>query len=310
MSTAEWQTSFAERMHRFSPRKGSAEQRIIDYIHAHPEKAAFSSASAIGKETDTSDASVIRTIQKLGYAGMRDFREELRSVTGHTEPLVPASRDDNRGGERKRGMSARALYTELREMIVTGSLGLETHVTESQLAGIFGVSRTPVREAVRMLEQSGIVVRDHRGITTPRQTKTQVNELYDAHILLHSALAKRAAERRTDADLHTMRSMNEIMRRMPLDQAGSVEAKIANSRFHESVYDAARDRTLGTLLRQLTDRLDVWSGTTLDAPGRWIESLDEHDALVDAIEARDADSAIAIITQHLETARRIRLSLI
>lgn len=309
MSAETWEAKFSERVRNLSPQKGSVEQRVLDYIRAHPVEVSSAAASTIGKVTRTSGASVIRTVQKLGYGGLKEFREDLKTFLGIEDRPPSATQEDTKRST-PRKMSVRALYAEIREMILLGSLNPEGNVTESQLANMFGVSRTPVREAVRMLEQGGIVVRDHRGITTPKQTPRLINEMYDAHILLHSALARRAAERRTDADLHLMRLRNQVMRDIPVEQAGSVEAKLANGRFHESIYDAARDRILGLLIRQLTDRLDVWSGTTLDAPGRWAESLDEHDAMVDTIARWDGEAAAEVAEKHLETARRIRLCVI
>jgi len=195
-------------------------------------------------------------------------------------------------------------------MIMTGELTSGVHVTEAELAARLGVSRTPVREALRTLERNGLVVRSHLGITIPTQSRAEMNEVYDAHILLNGALLRRASERRSATDIDTLRHLNDQMRSLPPEQSGSWDAAAANRRFHEATWEIARDRTLQALVRQLNDQLDLWPGTTLNAPGRWLDSLDEHDQLVDAIEARDGVEAEAIITRHLEAARRIRHTLL
>ncbi|MFD6054332.1 FCD domain-containing protein [Agromyces sp. NPDC060279] len=301
--------TLGQRLAASPARAGSAERRILDHIAARPGEVLFASASEIGHATGTSDASVIRTVQRLGYPGLKDFKSALRASLDQGTISAAMRENDGAAGrtsEPRRRVATPDVYAELRELILTGGISTDRYVTEVELAARFGVSRTPVREALRILEQKGLIVRDHRGVRAPVQTRAEMNELYDAHILLNSALVRRACERRTTADIETMRTLNRVMRELPLERAGSQEAAAANRRFHEASWDAARDRTLGVLVRQLNDQLDQWSGTTLDEPGRWPQSLDEHDAIIDAIEQRDAERAEAIVTAHLEAARRIR----
>jgi DNA-binding GntR family transcriptional regulator len=304
-------SSVAARIGAVSARAGSAQHRIFDHVARHPTDVLLSSANEIAAAVGASDATVIRTVQKLGYNGLREFKEDLRaavSVAAPTRPK-PQPRRASRPATGRRSIP-RDMHAELREMIMAGELTSGVHVTESELAARLGVSRTPVREALRTLERNGLVVRSHQGITVPTQTRAEMNEVYDAHILLNGALVRRASERRSATDVDTLRQLNDAMHRMPVELAGSWEAAAANRRFHEATWEIARDRTLQALVRQLNDQLDLWPGTTLNAPGRWVESLDEHDLLIDAIEARDADEAEAVATRHLEAARRIRHTLL
>lgn len=305
-------SSVATRIGAVNARAGSAQRRIVDYVARHPTDALLSSANEIAAAVGTSDATVIRTVQKLGYHGLREFKEDLRAAVNGAGPARPRTSSPRRSPRAANGRRSapRDMHAELREMIMSGELTSGVHVTESELAARLGVSRTPVREALRTLERNGLVVRSHQGITVPAQTRAEMNEVYDAHILLNGALVRRASERRSATDVDTLRQLNDAMHAMPVELAGSWEAAAANRRFHEATWEIARDRTLQALVRQLNDQLDLWPGTTLNAPGRWVESLAEHDQLIDAIEGRDADGAEAIATRHLEAARRIRHSLL
>ncbi|MDF2823340.1 MAG: hypothetical protein K0R68_748 [Mycobacterium sp.] len=304
-------SSVIARFSALDARAGSAQQRILEYLSQHPTDALLASASKIGASVGASDATVIRTVQKLGYPGLREFKEALRAAL--VNPSAPRSTRPPRRSPTsvtgRRG-APRDMHAELRQMIMTGELTSGVHVTEAELAARLGVSRTPVREALRTLERNGLVVRSHLGITIPTQSRAEMNEVYDAHILLNGALLRRASERRSATDIDTLRHLNDQMRSLPPEQSGSWDAAAANRRFHEATWEIARDRTLQALVRQLNDQLDLWPGTTLNAPGRWLDSLDEHDQLVDAIEARDGVEAEAIITRHLEAARRIRHTLL
>lgn len=305
-------SSVAARIGAVSARPGSAQHRILDHVARHPTDVLLSSANEIGAAVGASDATVIRTVQKLGYDGLREFKEDLRVAVDAAAPGRPRPHTPRRTSRLTNGRKnpPRDMHAELRQMIMAGELTSGVHVTESELAARLGVSRTPVREALRTLERNGLVVRGHQGITVPTQSRAEMNEVYDAHILLNGALVRRASERRSATDVDTLRQLNDTMHRMPAELAGSWEAAAANRRFHEATWEIARDRTLQALVRQLNDQLDLWPGTTLNAPGRWEESLVEHDLLIDAIEARDADEAEAIAAKHLEAARRIRHALL
>lgn len=303
-------SSVAARIGSLDAPEGSAQQRFLAYVTQHPTDVLLSSANEIAAAVGTSDATVIRTVQKLRYVGLRDFKEDLRDglsvgAAARSQPRVPR---EDRLVPRK--SPNRDMYAELRQMIMAGELTAGVHVTETELAARLGVSRTPVREALRTLELNGLVVRSHLGITIPSQSRAEMNEVYDAHILLNGALVRRASERRSATDVEMLRQLNDALRAIPPDQTGSWDAAAGNRRFHEATWEIARDRTLRALVRQLNDQLDLWPGTTLNAPGRWAESLAEHDQLVDAIEARDGEQAEQIITTHLEAARRIRHTLL
>ncbi|MDA3146830.1 FCD domain-containing protein [Leucobacter sp. UCMA 4100] len=304
--------SLLDRVRQLDPKPQSAEGRVIAYVLAAPDQAIMESAMRIGQESGVSDASVIRTANKLGYAGLRDMKHAIRDYLSNGKP-VTEQRRSIRSVPPATVTNARIaqsdVHEELRRQILTGELASGVRVTEAELADRLGVSRTPIREAVRLLEQSQLIVRDHRGITVPVQTVDEMIEQYDAYILLNSALVRKACTNRKEGDLLAMRRINQEMRELTGDDQVIELLADGNRRFHAATWKASGDRTLISLVRFLSDQLDRWNGTTLTAPGRREESLQQHEDLTDAIDRREGDLAVAIISSHLHRARQIRQEL-
>lgn len=201
-----------------------------------------------------------------------------------------------------------AIYTDLRSDILAGVLPPGTPAREVALAERFGVSRTPVREALRRLEHDRLLVASSRGLVVRSVDPTEVIQVYDVRILLEGEAAREAAEARNAADLLRLESLLERDRSM-VDPSDSTRTS-TNMEFHESVWAATHNEVLQDLLRRLTVHLVRAPHSTLSAPGRWEQALDEHAALVEAIRRRDADTACSIASEHMSSAREIRLQLL
>lgn len=304
--------SLLDRVRLLEPKAQSAEGRVIAYVLASPDQAMLESAIRIGQGAGVSDASVIRTANKLGYSGLREMKHAIRDYRSNGKPEAEQRRTVTVPGAPTpigTKVAQGDVHEELRRQILTGELPSGVRVTEAELAERLGVSRTPIREAVRLLEQSQLVVRDHRGITVPVQTVDEMIEQYDAYILLNSALVRKACAHRKEADLVAMRRINQEMRSLPEGREMIEPLAEGNRRFHAATWKASGDRTLISLVQFLSDQLDRWNGTTLTAPGRREESLQQHEDLTEAIDRREGDLAVAIISAHLLRARQIRQEL-
>jgi DNA-binding GntR family transcriptional regulator len=197
------------------------------------------------------------------------------------------------------------VYARIRDDIVAGALAPGEPLVEIAMAGRYGTSRTPVREALRRLEQDGLVERAERGMRVRARSPEEVLEIYDVRIGLEATAARWAAARRTELDLVRLRGVHQRMAELdPVDPAAMAEA---NRRFHETLWTAGHNGTLVDLLRHLSAHLTRYPATTLTSPGRWAAVLDEHARLIDAVAARDADGAAGIAEEHRAAAREIRL---
>ncbi|QBI19908.1 GntR family transcriptional regulator [Egibacter rhizosphaerae] len=202
-----------------------------------------------------------------------------------------------------RGSGAREAYEGLRTAILAGRLAAGSALVEDSLAARFGVSRTPVREALRRLEQDGLVQRaPHGGLEVRRYSADELDEVYEIRQLLEGYAARRAAEARRSSDLARIDTAHEQMAALR-DEADGATRIAANERFHRAIWDAARKPTL----RQSIERLHLHSvhHTTLADPERWAAALREHAAVRDAIAERDPEAAAEAMSGHLATGREV-----
>jgi DNA-binding GntR family transcriptional regulator len=201
-----------------------------------------------------------------------------------------------------------SLYHELLEQMLGGDLAPGSILIESSLAKRFGVSRTPVREALRMLEQDGLLERVNRGMRVRATSAEEVLEIYSVRAILEGEAARRAALHATDYDIATMERLLTTM--ASADVTKPNELATINRTFHSAIWHAAKNHTLLDLLERLAVHLRRYPATTYTQPGRWEEAREEHQLLFEAIRARDAGEAGRLGEQHIQTARNVRLKML
>ncbi|MGW5237491.1 GntR family transcriptional regulator [Monashia sp. NPDC004114] len=197
-------------------------------------------------------------------------------------------------------------YEMLRSAILKGELQPGQQLVEANLAEWAGVSRTPIREALRRLQQDGLIARTERGMVVKERSPEDILDIYDTRLVLEGFAGRTAADRRTDYDLRAMRKWLEQGDKVTSDSQGLVEANLG---FHASIWRATHNESLIDVLERLNLHLARYPETTLAVAGRWAEARGEHRELVDAIEARDGDRAEEIATKHFAEARDIRLTI-
>lgn len=198
-------------------------------------------------------------------------------------------------------------YEKIKAAILSGTLAPGQPLVETSLASWCGVSRTPIREALRRLQQDGLIDRSERGMAVRARSPEEILDIYDTRLVLEAMAARVAADRRTAHDLRTLR--------LWLDRGGEVDAADGpgmvevNQGFHSAVWRASHNEALIDLLDRLNLHLARYPGTTLSSPGRWDTARREHEKLTDAIEQRDGEAAHEIAFGHFVAARDIRLAL-
>lgn len=197
------------------------------------------------------------------------------------------------------------VYQQLREAIVTGELPAESALTELNLAAQYNVSRTPVREALRRLEQDGLVERGPRGMQVRGRSPEEILEIYEVRITLEGAAARAAAERRTELDLMRLEQVHATMIETSRDDPKALAA--TNRKFHETLWAMSHNGTLVDLLGRLHSHLSRYRETTLAYRDRWDAVLEEHTRLIEAIRAGDKEEAGRIAEEHMVAARTVRL---
>jgi DNA-binding GntR family transcriptional regulator len=207
--------------------------------------------------------------------------------------------------EPARRVSSREVYERLRREILGGLLPPGTALREIALAERYGVSRTPVREALRRLEHDKLLEAGDRGLRVRQPTHEEVVQVYDARILLEGAAAEQAARTRGEADLALLDGL--LARDLALAAPSPEDRADTNIEFHQAVWRATHNPVLLDLLQRLNLHLIHTPTTTLAAPGRWEQALAEHQALIAAIRDGDVDAAGEVAREHMRTARDVRL---
>lgn len=207
------------------------------------------------------------------------------------------------------GSRADFVYSSLRAFIRDGRLRPGDRLRETEVADRLGVSRTPVREALRRLESEGLVAyAARRGLIVAELDQQQVTELYALRVILEGGAARLAAQHASEVEVRALRAI--VARHAdvpPEDLATHVQL---NRLFHQAIYQAARNRYLLVALNSLQDSLALLRETTYAAPGRPAAALQEHLEIADAIERRDAAAAEAAARHHIHMGERARLYLL
>lgn len=203
---------------------------------------------------------------------------------------------------------AQAVYAELRAQILSGALPPGSPLRETALAGRFGVSRTPVREALRRLEQDRLLTPGVRGMEVRAVDPQEVVQVYDMRVLLEAEAAGQAARARGVADLLRLEGL--LARDRALTDPDDATRTRTNLEFHAALWRATHNTVLVDLLDRLTIHLVHTPSSTLSVGDRWHTALDEHSRLIEAVRAHDEPGARAIAEAHMITARDIRLALL
>ena len=208
------------------------------------------------------------------------------------------------------GKAAEAVYDSLRSLIMSGALGEGERLNEEPLAAQFGVSRTPVRELLQRLETDQLVRRiPYRGVVVCGINQQQVNEFYMLRVAVDGMASRLAAEKRTPVDVANLRWINSKMKAAAsAEDIGAVtETNIA---FHEVVGKIADNHLLLGFIEQIHSWVRRADHNPFTIPGRPARGASEHDQIIDAIEAGDADQAERLTREHMQGSHDRRLQLL
>ena len=195
-------------------------------------------------------------------------------------------------------------YGLILEAIDTGTYRPGDRLVESELAERFGVSRTPIREALQRLETQSLLARDGRSLIVASLDHNQMAELYEVRAELEGLAARLAAK-------HAGREEVRVLYAMIDDDAALIgqprELSLANRRFHHQIHLASRNRFLVQQLESVHRSMALLAETSLAADGRGEMALKEHRAIVEAIESGDGAAAEKLLKDHLSYAFETRL---
>lgn len=199
------------------------------------------------------------------------------------------------------------VFESLREAIIQGRLKPGERLMEIQLAEEMGVSRTPVREAIRKLELEGFVVMvPRKGAYVAGISVKDIVDVFEVRAALEGLAAGLAAERITEEELEELeRALVKTYEVSSYDLEALVET---DTKFHELIYRASRNERLAQIITNLADQIQRFRTTSLSQPGRTIHALEEHKQIVEAISERNVELAQTLAREHIENAEQSLLN--
>lgn len=199
------------------------------------------------------------------------------------------------------------VFETLREAIISGVLIPGERLMEIQLAEEMGVSRTPVREAIRKLELEGFVVMiPRKGAYVSGISMKDIADVFELRAALEGLAAGLAAERVTEEELEQLErilvKLGECVQNNDLEQLVELDTE-----FHDTLFKASRNERLVQIVSNLREQIQRFRTTTLAAPGRMKFAIQEHKKIVEAVSERNVELARALASEHIENAENSML---
>jgi DNA-binding GntR family transcriptional regulator len=200
------------------------------------------------------------------------------------------------------------ILEQLRVLILTGDYGPDERLIEEQLAERLGVSRTPIRQALTMLEAEGLVeIAPNRGATVCSFSTEDVWDIYDLRAVLEGYAARRAAERIEGGELGRLRELAGEMETLAgrfEDHEEEIRALVAfNQAFHGTIVDASRNRRLERLINRTVEIPLMFKAFFWYTPHERSLSNYYHRRILEALEKGDAEGAETIMREHVYEGR-------
>lgn len=191
------------------------------------------------------------------------------------------------------------LVVRLRDMIVEGEIAPGDRIPEKDLCARFGVSRTPLREALKVLASEGLLtLSPHRGAHVARLTVNDIEEMFPVIGALEALAGELACARLDEETLAEIRALHYQM--VLHYQRGDRSAYFKlNQAIHEKILACAGNRTLTALHQSLSGRVSRARYQANMSAARWVQAVNEHEAILAALEARDGGGLSAILRRHL-----------
>ena len=198
-----------------------------------------------------------------------------------------------------------SVYERLRQAIVDGDLPAGSVLAEQELAARYGVSRTPVREALTALVHEGLAVKRVATRTTVAPLSIrEIRQVHDVRERLEGLIARDAASGASERDHAELRRLVELMER--LDGQDREVARLGEQ-FHAAVAVASGNAIARAMLRTVRAHVDRYRVLSTRRPGRASETVREHRDICEALVSRDAELAERLMREHVRRAKEVAL---
>ena len=194
------------------------------------------------------------------------------------------------------------VYDILSEQILSGQIEKGTALTELMLCERLGVSRTPIRAAIRRLAEDGTVqLMANKGAVVVGISREDLVDIYKIRVRLEGLASRTAAERMTDEEKRALRESLELAE-FYIARGDNDKLRELDTSFHKMIYEASGNRLLSKTLSELHTKIKGYRSAALSVPGRLQRSVEEHKNILIAIESGNGDEADRLTSLHIEEA--------
>ncbi|HBT19844.1 MAG TPA: GntR family transcriptional regulator [Peptococcaceae bacterium] len=199
------------------------------------------------------------------------------------------------------------VFTMLREAILNGKLKPGDRLVERELAEQLGVSRTPVREALRKLELENLVTHiPRKGVVVSEISKKDIVEILDIRACLEGLGAREAAKKATEEDIGELKGYIEKMKE-EMSNNNMEEVNKLHNQFHRKILEIAGYPRLSQMVSSLGDYISRFTKMGYTIPGRLDKAMKEHTELIEAIMQRNPELAKQIAEDHIDNSKSVIL---
>lgn len=204
------------------------------------------------------------------------------------------------------GSLADQVFEKLEQDILSGRYAYGEVLTEVRLSQEMGVSRTPIREAIRRLEQENILRDTPKGLVVQGITPQDIADILEVRVRIEGMAARLAATHMTDAEKKTLLDAVELQE-FYVGKADAEQVQWHDHRFHELIYMGCGSITLESTLTPLHRKAQKYRRASVERKDRALASVAEHRRIAEAIIAGDGDAAETAMTEHIRQARKSML---
>jgi DNA-binding GntR family transcriptional regulator len=195
------------------------------------------------------------------------------------------------------------VFRQLQNDIINGEYQPGDYLVETKLSEELGVSRTPIREALKQLELEGLVMSiPGRGVIVRGITVKDIEDIYTIRTMIEGLAARWAAEKITEEELEELKEILDLQEFYTIRGDKSGNLLKLDSRFHDGIFNASKSRPLIHILSTFHHYAQRARGASLETPGRAQKVFEEHKAIFKAIFARDPNLAEKLTTEHIKNA--------
>jgi len=193
------------------------------------------------------------------------------------------------------------IANNLRELIMSGELHEGDKIKEDELCSSMGISKTPLREALRVLSVEGLIeLVPNRGSFVSTPTFEEIREMFDVMSVLEGICARAAAKKMSAKNLAILEKLHGKLEKN-FKRKTQREYIRVNNQFHSFVQELAGNRTLNQIVNGLRQKILLYRYQSLNLPGRFAQSIREHRELMVAFRKKDSKKAETLMRRHLKT---------